>query len=70
MGEQVPTLILVTALSTLLQEALDRDEAHQLVTDRFKADLRALAARVENEIQMHTQLGGLRLVEDDSVSDD
>lgn len=50
MADQVPPRVLVAALVTLLSDALDHEETLHLAHERFRADLRGLRARVENEL--------------------
>jgi hypothetical protein len=64
--------ILVAALATLLADALDQAETWHLANGHFAADLRALRARVERELETHSGRRRLRLADDPdaSVADD
>jgi hypothetical protein len=69
---QMPPRILVAALTTLLADALGAEETRHLIDDRFLADLSALRARVEAELDALAGERRLRLAEppDTSVPDD
>lgn len=70
--DQVQPLILLAAVSSLLLQELEREEHQHLANDRLKADLRAFAARVEDELDGLVARRGLHLAKDcgSEMSDD
>ena len=64
--------ILVAALAILLADALEHAETRHLTNERLDAELAALRARVEGELETRSGRRRLRLAEepDDSVSQD
>jgi hypothetical protein len=51
MSEQdIPTLVLVSALTEMLMQALERPDGQHLGNLRLKSDLRALRAKIDAEI--------------------
>jgi hypothetical protein len=67
--DQIPSRIRIAALVSLLTDALDEEETRHLASDRLRADLRALSARVEAELEQQAGRRRLRLAKE-SVSDD
>ena len=72
MGEGVsPALIRLAVVTELLVQEIELVEHDHLVADRFKADLRAFAARVETELESVAGKRHLHLADEgDSVSGD
>ena len=70
--DKAQPLILLAAVSDLLLQELERKEHQHLTDDRLKADLRAFAARVEDELDGLVARRGLHLAEDcgSGMSDD
>ena len=62
--DQMQPLILLAAVSNLLLQELEREEHQHLTNDRLKADLRAFAARVEDELDGLVARPGLHLAAD------
>ena len=62
--DQVQPLILLAAMSNLLLQELEREEHQHLANDRLKTDLRAFAARVEDELDGLVARRGLHLADD------
>jgi hypothetical protein len=58
--EEIPSLIVVNALSTLLLEALERPGSDHVASEQLKADLRALVACVEGELERSANKNRLR----------
>jgi hypothetical protein len=48
--EEIPTLVLVSALTEMLMHALERPDGQHLGNLRLKSDLRALRARIDDQI--------------------
>ena len=72
MSDEISSCVLLAALLSVLNDALESDEVKHLVNERFKADVRGLQARVEAELDAHSTRRPLHLAEDadDSVADD
>lgn len=66
MPEPISPYVLTSALLSLLSNALEQDEMHHLASDRFRADLRGLQARVAGELDQRTGRTRLRLAVDPS----
>jgi hypothetical protein len=64
--------MLVSALASLLSDALERPNSRHLADDQFRSDLGGLVARANAELDALSGRRPLRLADDpaDSVSDD
>lgn len=66
------SLVRLAAFVNLLLEEIERSEHQHLTTERFKTDVRALAARVEAELDAASKQARLHLAEEGGsvVTDD
>ena len=56
MADPVPRRILLLAVLSLLSDALEDEETRHLASDRLRADLKGLRARVEGELEPRSRL--------------
>jgi len=66
-ADQVEPLILLAALSGLLQEEMARSGYKHLASDRFSADLRAFSDRVQDELDSAAKRRRLRLADEEAL---